>query len=135
MMHDFKLLMPDMTIAGIDISTYAKANAIDDMKQFVRVGNATTLPFPDRSFDLVISVNTIHNLGLEDCKAALREIQRVSKKDAFITVDAWRNDAERERLMKWNLTALTYMHTDDWKRLFGEVGYTGDYYWFIAESA
>ena len=43
------------------------------------------------------------------------------------------SDAERERLLKWNLTALTYMHVDDWRRVFEEVGYTGDYYWFIAE--
>ena len=83
----------------------------------------------------MISINTIHNLALDDCKLALREIQRVSRRNAFVTVDAWRNEAEHERLMKWNLTALTYMHTDDWKRVFKEVGYTGDYYWFIAESA
>ena len=34
----------------------------------------------------------------------------------------------------WNLTALTYMHADDWSDLLAEVGYTGDYYWFIANS-
>ena len=33
----------------------------------------------------------------------------------------------------WNLTALTYMHVEDWKRLFNDVGYTGEYYWFIPE--
>jgi ubiquinone/menaquinone biosynthesis C-methylase UbiE len=135
MMHDFKLLMPEMTIAGIDISEYARENAIENMKAFIRVGNAALLPYPDSSFDLVISINTIHNLALQDCEQALREIQRVTRREAFITIDAWRNDAERERLMKWNLTALTYMHTADWKKLFKEVGYTGDYYWFIAESA
>jgi len=48
-------------------------------------------------------------------------------------VDAWRTEEERKRLMKWNLTVLTYMHTDDWKELFAEVGYIGNYYWFIAE--
>ena len=31
----------------------------------------------------------------------------------------------------WVITARTQMHVDDWKRLFDEVGYTGDYYWFI----
>jgi hypothetical protein len=48
-------------------------------------------------------------------------------------MDAWHNDAEHERMLKWNLTALTYMSVDDWKKLFKEVGYSGDYYWFIAE--
>lgn len=133
MMHDFKLLMPGMNIAGVDISQYALDHAIEDMKPYIRVCNAMDLPFPDKSFDLVISINTVHNLPPEECKRALREIQRVSRKDAFVTMDAWRNENERERLLKWNLTALTYMHVEDWKKLFSETGYMGDYYWFIAE--
>jgi ubiquinone/menaquinone biosynthesis C-methylase UbiE len=133
MMHDFKLLMPKLTIQGVDISRYAYDHAMEDVKPFIQVADAKKLPFPDKSFDLVICINTVHNLPLEECKQALREIQRVTRKDAFVTMDAWRNEAEHERLMKWNLTALTYMHVDDWKKLFEEVGYRGDYYWFIAE--
>ena len=34
-------------------------------------------------------------------------------------------------MLKWNLTALSYMHVDDWKKLFKEVGYDRDFYWFI----
>jgi len=133
MLHDFKELMPNSTIAGTDISGYAIGQAIETVKPFLCVGNARELPYEDNSFDLVISINTVHNLPLEECKQALCEIERVSRAHAFITVDAWRTDEERERMMKWNLTALTYMHVDDWKRLFAEVGYTGDYYWFIAQ--
>lgn len=133
MLHDFKQLMPNLTIAGIDISEYAIENAIETVKPYLRVGNARQLPYEDHSFDLVISINTIHNLPLEECKQALREMQRVTREHAFMTVDAWRTEDERERLMKWNLTALTYMHVDDWKKLCADVGYNGDYYWFIAE--
>ena len=133
MMHDFKVLMPRLTISGIDISQYACEHALDDMKPFIRVGSAVSLPFPDKAFDLVISINTVHNLPIEECKRSLREIQRVTRRHAFVTMDAWRSEAERERLMKWNLTALTYMQVDDWKKLFLGIGYTGDYYWFIAE--
>ncbi|MFA4849314.1 MAG: class I SAM-dependent methyltransferase [Methanoregula sp.] len=133
MLHDFKHFLPELTVAGIDISQYAIENAIDDMKPFIRVGNASELPYSDKSFDLVVSINTIHNLPLEKCKVALQEIERVSISHSFITVDAWRNDDEKERMLKWNLTAETYMHVEDWKLLFEEVGYTGDYYWFIAE--
>ena len=133
MMHDFKQLMPKMTIAGIDISSYAFEHAMEDVKPFIRIGNAKQLSYPDASFELVISINTVHNLPIEICKQALREIQRVSRRHAFVIVDAWRTEAERQKLLAWNLTALTYMHVDDWKRLFAEVGYTGDYYWFIPE--
>ena len=135
MMYDFKALMPDITICGLEISAYAKEHALNEMRSIIDLGNAKELPYDDNSFDLVISINTIHNLPLEDCKQALREIQRVTRKDAFVTMDAWRNDKEREKLLKWNLTALTYMHVKDWKRLFSEVGYKGDYWWFIAETA
>lgn len=133
MLHDFKALMPGATVAGIDVSEYAIERAMPSVRADVRIGNALELPFEDNSFDLVISINTVHNLPLPECRRAIVEIQRVTRAYAFLTVDAWRNDAERERLMKWNLTALTYMHVDDWKSLFGEIGYQGDYYWFIAE--
>jgi len=133
MLHDFKELMPKLTIAGIDISKYAIENAKETVKPFLRVADAKKLPFKDKSFDLVISITTIHNLPRADCKQALREIQRVSRKHAFITVDAWRSEEEHKHMEQWNLTALTYMHVDDWEKLFKEAGYTGDYYWFIAE--
>lgn len=133
MLHDFKQLMPRLEIAGLDISPYAIDNAVDDVKPFLRMGNARELPYPDRSVDLVISINTVHNLKRDECIQALREIQRVSRAHAFITVDAWRNERERENLQKWVLTALTCMHDDDWRKLFAEADYNGDYYWFIAE--
>jgi SAM-dependent methyltransferase len=131
MLHDFKKALPGIIIHGIDISKYAIENAMEDMKPFLSVGNAKDLSmFKDKEFDLVVSINTVHNLHLEGCKQALREIQRVGK-NAFIVNDAWRNDEEQERMQIWNLTAETYMHVDDWKKLFDEVGYRGDYYWFF----
>ena len=133
MLHDFKQLMPRMTVSGIDISEYAIEHAIESVKPFLRVGNAKELPYEDDSFDLVVSINAIHNLTLDECKEALREIQRVTRTHSFVTVDAWRTEEEHERLMKWRLGALTYMHVDEWEALFREVGYAGDYYWFIAE--
>lgn len=133
MLHDFKQLLPELTVAGIDISQYAIENAIEDMRPHVQVGNAINLPYPDKSFDLVISINTIHNLPLNQCKKALQEIVRVTRSHAFISVDAWRNEQEKKNLMKWNLTAQTYMHVHDWEKTFDEVGYTGDYYWFLVE--
>jgi SAM-dependent methyltransferase len=131
MMHDLAELIPGITVKGVDISEYAVENAIEDMRPHVQVGDAKALPFPDNSFDVVISITTIHNLNREDCAQALREIERVSRGKAFVTVDAYRNEEERKRMYAWNLTAQTIMHVDEWKAFFDEVGYTGDYYWFI----
>lgn len=135
MMYDFLQLMPELRIQGVDVSEYAKTHAKPEVADRISIANAKDLPFEDNSFDLVIAINSIHNLALDDCKQALREIERVSAKDSFVMIDAWRNEAEHQALLKWNLTALTYMSTDDWKQTFEEVGYSGDYWWFIAQSA
>lgn len=131
MLFDLVTRLPELRVGGIDISEYAVANALELVVPFLQVGSADALPFPDDSFDVVISINTIHNLDLEGCRKALTEIERVSRRGAFVTVDAFRNPAEEERMMQWNLTAKTILSVDDWIRLFDEVGYTGDYYWFI----
>jgi ubiquinone/menaquinone biosynthesis C-methylase UbiE len=131
LMHDFLQVLPGATVRGLDVSAYARENAHGATKSMIDIGSAECLPYGDRSFDLVISINSIHNLPLKACKQALREIERVSRAHKFITVDAWRTEEERERLLDWILTAETYMHVDDWVKLFAEVGYTGDYWWFI----
>jgi SAM-dependent methyltransferase len=130
MLHDIKQAMPDMALAGIDISDYAIEHAMEDVKELVQVGNAIQLPFEDNSFDVCISITTLHNLEREPLAQALLEIERVSKKGSFVTVDAYRNDKEKQRMEAWNLTAKTMMHVDEWKQFFKQVGYTGDYYWF-----
>lgn len=131
MLHDFMKLIPGISVAGIDISDYAISNSMEEVSPFLQVGNARELPFEDKSFDLVVSITTVHNLNRADCKLALSEMERVSKKGKFVTVDAYRNEEERKRMGMWNLTALTYMSVDDWKQFFKEAGYSGDYYWFI----
>ena len=133
LLHDFRELMPNCTLAGIDVSEYAIEAAMPSVRNDMRIASAETLPYPNKSFDLVISINSIHNLPLERLKNALKEIQRVSRGQSYITVDAWRNEKERENLYKWVLTAETMMHVDDWKKLFAEVCYMGDYWWFIAD--
>lgn len=131
MLHDLAESIPGITLKGIDISEYAIKNAMVDMKSHVQVANAVQLPFPDKSFDVVISINTVHNLDRNDCIQALQEIERVSRGHSFITVDAYRNDDEKERMNAWNLTAKTIMSVEEWITFFKDVGYTGDYFWFI----
>jgi len=131
MLYDFTQILPGVNVTGLDISEYAIEHAKEEVQSQLNVGNATSLPYEDDSFDAVFSINTVHNLERDECAKALQEIMRVSKGKAFITVDAYRNDEEKERMYAWNLTAKTIMHVDEWKAFFKEIGYTGDYYWFI----
>jgi hypothetical protein len=131
MMNDMAGLIPGLVVKGVDVSDYAISNVMDDMRDHVQVANAVSLPFADKSFDVVISINTIHNLDEAECAMALKEIERVARRGAFITVDAYFDEDQRQRMEAWNLTARTIMHGQAWKAFFDQVGYTGDYYWFI----
>lgn len=130
-LFDLTLALPGIKVAGIDISSYAIQESLYQVKPFLRVGSAASLPYSDNEFDFVISVNTLHNLSREECALGLQEIERVTRGNSFITVDAYRNEEERVRMEAWNLTALTMMSVEEWKDFFLEVGYSGDFYWFI----
>ena len=130
MLNDIAKAIEGINLKGIDISEYAIANSIEDMRQNLVVANAKDLPFDNNSFDVVISINTVHNLEKDDLALALQEIERVSKDKSFITVDAYNSEDEKERMYDWNLTAKTIMSVDEWVSFFNDVGYTGDYYWF-----
>ena len=131
MLFDLYKMIPGIKIAGIDISEYAINSSIQEVRKFLKIANAKKLPYSSNSFDVVISINTVHNLEKEECAIALQEISRVSKKYSFITVDAYRNNEEKKRMLEWNLTAKTIMSVDDWVLFFKKVKYVGDYYWFI----
>lgn len=131
MIYDFKRLIKGLDVYGIDVSSYAINHSLDEVRNKVCIADAKSLPFPDKSFDYVISINSIHNLNRKDCAKALREISRVSKKGSFITVDAYKNLEEKKRMFAWNLTAKTIMSDKEWKKFFKMNSYNGDYFWFI----
>jgi ubiquinone/menaquinone biosynthesis C-methylase UbiE len=92
------------------------------------------LPYQNNSLSAVFAINTIHNLSLERCKNAIREIERVCPGGGFIQVDAYRTEAEREIFMDWMLTAKTFDTPEGWRKIFKECGFTGYYYWTIIEN-
>lgn len=131
MLYDFTRLIPGIKVAGFDISDYAIKNGKEEVRNFLKVADIQEMPYEDKSFDVVISITTVHNLDLDGVKRALKEIERVQRRGSFITVDAYHDEEEKRRMSAWNLTAKTVLHVDEWKNLFAKVGYTGDYFWFI----
>jgi ubiquinone/menaquinone biosynthesis C-methylase UbiE len=99
----------------------------------LHLGNAVKLPFPDDSFKAAISLNTVHNLERGECMTALREIERLAPGRAFIQVDSYRTPEQKALFEEWVLTAKFHGYPRDWVALFGEAGYTGDFYWTIIE--
>ena len=133
LLHDLRSAVPGLEVVGLDVSEYALAHAMEDVRPFGVRGTARHLPFPDKTFDLVISINAIHNLEKDDCREAVREIERVSRRFKYIQIDSWFNQEQYDNLMKWVLTAVTYFEPEGWRQLFREAGYTGDYYWTLTE--
>ena len=135
LLYDLKKVIPGIEIYGLDVSNYAVENCIEGVKENLVVGSADELPYETNSFDFVFSSDTLHNLPRDKCKKALQEIVRVCKPSGnmFIQVDSYRNKKEKNNLISWNLTALTYMHVDEWLKFFKESGYNGDYFWTILD--
>ncbi|MCX7170347.1 MAG: class I SAM-dependent methyltransferase [Proteobacteria bacterium] len=127
------LLALDIDAYGVDISHYALMHCEREVIGRLHLGSADNLPFPDKSFAAVLSINSIHNLPEERCKIALQEMQRLAPGKGFVQVDSFRTPEQKEVFESWVLTAEFYDYPDGWKSLFNAAGYTGDWYWTIIE--
>jgi SAM-dependent methyltransferase len=111
----------------LEISSYAVENSMPEVKPFLKVGNATSLPYPDNYFDLVVAVNVLHNLRIYDLEKALKEIQRVGKQHKYMVNDSYRNEQEKVNLLYWQITCECFFTPQEWEWMFQKCGYTGDY--------
>ena len=117
---------------GIDISAYGVEHAMETSR-FCQVGNAAKLPWPDKHFDLVISIKTLHNLYNYDLEAALA---RDGARRPWCQISLRRSLSQRarkENLMYWQLTCRIF-HTPGRMGLrVQETGYTGDHEFIFFE--
>ena len=133
LLYEMKLLLPNLKISVFDISNYAISYAKNEIKDNLFCHKAQeAYPFEDKKFDLVISVNTLHNLRIFELKNALKEIQRVGGK-SYICVESYRNEKELFNLQCWALTCESFFDPGEWKWIFDHFGYTGDYEFIFFE--
>ncbi len=127
LLYEFTQAVPGVEVAGVDISAYAIENAKEEVRPALQLGHANELPFSDNSFDLVISITTLHNLQCFDLDRALREIERVGRGQKYVVVEAYRNEEEKANLLYWQLTCESFHRPEGWEWWFKQTGYTGDW--------
>jgi SAM-dependent methyltransferase len=133
LLYDFTQAVPGAQVAGIDISRYAIEHAKEEVKSFLKVSSAAELPFEDHSFDLVVSINTLHNLYCYDLYKALKEIQRVGREHKYLCVESYRTEEEKVNLMYWQFTCEMFCTPEEWDWWFQHTGYTGDHSFIFFE--
>jgi ubiquinone/menaquinone biosynthesis C-methylase UbiE len=133
LVKDLMKVCPGLEVFGLDISYYALMNCEPEVVGRLHLGTAERLPFPNRSFDCVLCINTVHDLPRSRAIGVLREIERVSGGRAFVQVDSFYTREQKEIFESWVLAAQYYDFPDGWKKLFQEAGYSGDYFWTIIE--
>jgi len=133
LLHDFMEACPGVEVAGIDISKYGVEHTLESVKPFCQVGHANKLPYPDKHFDLVVSITTLHNLFNYDLWPALKEIERVSRGAKYICVESYRNEREKMNLLYWQITCRAFLMPKEWQFVFDQTGYTGDHEFIFFE--
>lgn len=133
LLYEFTQVVPGIEVRGLDISSYALEHAKEEVRPFLVQGPAHQLPFEDHSFDLVISINTLHNLPCYQLDPALREIERVARGGKFICVESYRNEDEKANLLYWQLTCEAFNSPEEWDWWFRQTGYTGDHGYIFFE--
>ena len=75
---------PDAELVGLDLPDVELMEAWDGIESAMVQGSALTLPFADKSFDLVLVIEVLEHLP--DPEQALREIARVASGSVVVSV-------------------------------------------------
>ena len=127
LLHELTRAVPGIEIAGLDISEYGIENAKDEVKPYLKLGNAIDLPYDDQSFDFVVSLGMLHNLFNYQIDKALKEIERVARGSKYLMFESYRNEREKANLLYWQLTCHAFHTPEEWQWIFDQAGYTGDF--------
>jgi len=127
LIYEMKLLLPNLKISGFDISEYGLSKANKEISKDLFIHRAQDpYPFKANEFDLVISLNCLHNLRIFELEVALKEIERVGKK-GYLLVESYRNEKELFNLECWALTCQAFFDPKEWLWIYNNFGYMGDY--------
>ena len=127
LLYEIKKILPKINIYGLDVSKYAQKNSHPEIRNKIKVFDASKkYEYKKNYFDLVISINTLHNLEIDKLSQSLKEISRIGKK-SYIVVESYRNNSELFNLQCWALTCKSFFSKNSWRWIFKKFKYSGDY--------
>ena len=133
LLHEFTRLLPGCQVAGFDVSEYGIETAKDEVRDRLFLHRAQEpFPFADGNFDLVISLNTLHNLPPQEVVGALKEMERVGT-NKYLVVESFKDAEELFNLQCWALTCESFFRPETWGWMYDLAGYTGDYEYIYFE--
>jgi len=127
LLYELTQVVPGLEVHGLDISEYGIAHAKEEIRDRLKLGDCTSLPWQDNNFDFVFSINTFHNLEVYTLEKAVKEMQRVLKNKAWLCVESYRNEAEKANLLYWQITCMSFYNTEEWQWLYEKWGYQADH--------
>ena len=135
LLHDLKNIAPKMKILGLETSEYAINKSIKDVRSKIKkINSYTKLNYKKNSFDFVMALGVVYEYDLSSAILVLKEIQRVSKGNSFVTLGSYKNEKEYKQLKQWTLLGTILLKETEWKQVLKHVKYTGDYYFVNAKE-
>ena len=134
LLHDIRSLNPKINVFGTETSDYAISQTVDDVKDKIVLSNPTQLPFNDNYFDFVLGLGVVYTLNIGEAIKALREIIRVSKKNAFVTLASYENQDDYFLFKHWTLLGSTLLKKSEWIKILSYCNYEGDYFFTNANT-
>ncbi len=131
-LKDLNELIPGIKTFGIENHSYPVRKRVRS-KSKILISQYYNLPFKNKYFDFVIAFNSLYMQNLGDVIKSLKEIQRVSKK-SYVVLASGENDKERNKFYKWTLIGTSILLKKEWKILFKEIKFNGDYYFSSAKT-
>ena len=132
LLKDLNILLPGIKSYGIENHKYPIKNAVKTKSKIIE-SEYYNIPFKDKYFDFLIAFNSIYMYNLGDVVKTLIEIERVSKK-SYVILAAGETDEERNKFNHWTLIGTSILLTKEWKQLFKEIKFSGDYYFSSIKS-
>ncbi len=127
LLHDLLTECSSLAVYGIEPSAYACENTMETVKTCVLHLPFGDLPFEAQSIDLIVCSGPIYTLNLPDAVHLIREIVRVTRRSAYVTLASYNDVSDFFLFRNWSLLGTTILKEDEWRAVLSYCGYTFDY--------